>query len=59
MYDKEKERLKKSRLKPKGLADRCICPKCGQKTPHRGIPCGKRVCSKCEITLKREEYIVS
>jgi hypothetical protein len=38
-----------------GGSGSCICPKCGQRTPHRpGAPCIKERCSACGAALVRE-----
>ena len=38
-----------------GRGGYCVCPKCGNKTPHhRGIPCQDERCTKCESKLLRE-----
>lgn len=38
-----------------GTGGDCICPKCGEKTPHkRGIPCQEERCPKCGAKMLRE-----
>jgi len=33
----------------------CVCPQCGEKTPHQpGMPCMDMKCPKCGIPLRRE-----
>ena len=40
-------------LGPSGF---CVCPKCGEKTPHqRGIPCYQIKCPKCGTQMTREK----
>jgi cation diffusion facilitator family transporter len=39
----------------KGPGGWCVCPKCGNKYPHRkGVPCSELQCPKCEINLERK-----
>ena len=39
-----------------GGTNECVCPSCGEKTPHaRGIPCSQVKCPKCG-TLMRGEF---
>ncbi len=41
--------------KAAGPAGSCVCPQCGQRSPHeRGIPCVEQKCPKCGIALTRE-----
>jgi NAD-dependent SIR2 family protein deacetylase len=38
-----------------GAAGSCVCPKCGEKIPHRrGIPCQEERCPKCDAKMLRE-----
>ena len=38
-----------------GLGGNCICPNCGEKTPHlSATPCSREVCSKCNTRMVRE-----
>jgi hypothetical protein len=38
-----------------GPGGNCICPDCGNKTPHeRGTPCFEVKCPKCGSTMTRE-----
>ena len=33
----------------------CVCPKCGEKVPHRsGFPCTSVKCTKCDSLMIRE-----
>ncbi len=33
----------------------CVCPKCGEKIPHkRGIPCSQILCPKCKTPMAGE-----
>jgi predicted amidophosphoribosyltransferase len=37
-----------------GAGGTCICPKCGQETPHhRGVPCQDERCPACGSKLLR------
>ena len=37
-----------------GVAGECVCPQCGEKTPHqRGVPCLQQKCSKCGAAMVR------
>jgi hypothetical protein len=36
-----------------GGTEECVCPKCGEKTPHaRGIPCSQVKCPKCGTPMR-------
>lgn len=38
-----------------GTGGTCICPKCGEKVPHRdGIPCQEEICPGCKAKMLRE-----
>lgn len=38
-----------------GVGGFCICPRCGERTPHtRGVPCQDARCAKCGVKLLRE-----
>lgn len=38
-----------------GVGGLCVCPKCGEKIPHRdGIPCQEERCTACGAKLLRE-----
>ncbi len=40
----------------RGMASRCICPKCDYKAGHAaGIPCGSMLCPHCNIRMVRED----
>lgn len=33
----------------------CVCPSCGEKTPHEtGLPCTSKKCPKCGTTMIRD-----
>jgi len=33
----------------------CVCPKCGNRTPHqRGVPCVQQECPTCHIPTRKE-----
>jgi predicted amidophosphoribosyltransferase len=47
--------MTKERRHDMGTGGFCICPKCGEKTPHhRGIPCQEERCPACGAKLLRE-----
>lgn len=38
-----------------GSGGYCVCPSCGEKTPHRmGTPCYEQQCPKCGTAMTRE-----
>lgn len=38
-----------------GGTSECVCPSCGEKTPHaRGIPCARAKCPKCGTPMRGE-----
>ena len=38
-----------------GSGGACICPKCGQRAPHRpGVPCLDERCPECGVAMVRE-----
>ena len=38
-----------------GEGGNCMCPKCGEKIPHRsGIPCQEERCPECGAKMLRE-----
>jgi len=38
-----------------GPSGDCVCPKCGERVPHRvGTPCYKIECPKCGAKMARE-----
>lgn len=42
----------------KGLSTFCICPDCGEKTPHqRGTPCFEQQCPKCGKAMIRDGMV--
>ena len=46
----------KNRKHDMGSSGFCICPKCGNKTPHnRSIPCQEEKCLECGAKLLRED----
>ncbi|MCX5811766.1 MAG: hypothetical protein NT178_04385 [Proteobacteria bacterium] len=37
-----------------GAAGECLCPQCGERTPHeQGIPCSDQKCPKCGTAMVR------
>ena len=38
-----------------GPAGNCVCPRCGERVPHKaGSPCNRTVCPECGMTMTRE-----
>jgi len=38
-----------------GAGGFCVCPKCGQRVPHRqGVPCLEERCATCGVAMVRE-----
>jgi len=38
-----------------GSGGHCVCPKCGERVPHRsGVPCREERCPKCGTVMLRE-----
>lgn len=38
-----------------GAEGYCLCPKCGEKIPHRqGVPCQEERCPRCGAKMLRE-----
>jgi len=38
-----------------GPGGNCVCPKCGEKIPHRrGVPCQEEQCPNCGAKMLRE-----
>lgn len=38
-----------------GGTNECLCPNCGEKTPHkRGVPCSQTKCAKCGTPMRGE-----
>ena len=46
---------RKGGLTTRGPNGDCVCPQCGQRTPHSpGQPCGQTKCPKCGTTMTRD-----
>jgi predicted amidophosphoribosyltransferase len=47
--------MAKQRKHKMGAGGFCVCPKCGEKIPHRdGVPCQDERCPGCGAKLLRE-----
>lgn len=47
---------RRGRMGGRGLGPdgECVCPQCGERTPHRrGVPCFEQKCPKCGTAMVR------